>query len=95
MLTATGFADSSRVCRLCTIEELQANEAAGTGCGFDANSIWSSTRGECASGQFLSAPGNFLNGKNVEAVPVAWCALPLSPSPLPRPLSVPSTSLSW
>ena len=30
--------------RLCTVEELLANEVTGTGCGFDASNVWSSSR---------------------------------------------------
>ena len=43
--------------RLCTLDELLLNEAAGTGCGFDGKLVWSSTRGRCGPGQFFAVAG--------------------------------------
>ena len=36
--------------RLCSIEEMQRDEARGTGCGFDAAAVWTSTRYDCPEG---------------------------------------------
>jgi len=41
--------------RLCTIEELQANEAAGTGCGYDSQRVWTSS--ECSKTGYWSQAG--------------------------------------
>ena len=43
--------------RLCTLDELLLNEAAGTGCGFDGKMVWSSTRGRCGPGHFFAVAG--------------------------------------
>ena len=45
--------------------EILNNEAGGTGCGMDALAIWTSTRGKCAEGEFMS-----LAGASYNAVPV-------------------------
>eukprot|EP01051_Picozoa_sp_SAG22_P018434 SAG22_NODE_3102_length_1939_cov_2.677174_1_plen_584_part_10 len=51
--------------RLCSLDELLANEVGGTGCGFDASNMWSSSRGACAAGEFMITAGSSYN-----AVPV-------------------------
>jgi|EP01046_Picozoa_sp_COSAG06_P057164 hypothetical protein len=47
--------------RLCTIEELLANEVTGTGCGYDASNVWSSSRRgsgvSCLPGEILVSAG--------------------------------------
>lgn len=47
--------------RLCTIEELLANEVTGTGCGYDASNVWSSSRrgagASCFLGELLVSAG--------------------------------------
>ena len=45
--------------------EILNNEAGGTGCGMDALAVWTSTRGKCAEGEFMS-----LAGASYNAVPV-------------------------
>ena len=37
--------------RLCTSDELAADETRGTGCGYDGKAIWTSTRGTCGAGK--------------------------------------------
>ena len=49
-------ADARALCagagaRLCTRAELEANEAAGTGCGLDGKRVWSSTACEVDTGE--------------------------------------------
>ncbi|CAJ1388757.1 unnamed protein product [Effrenium voratum] len=41
--------------RLCTRSELEADEAAGTGCGMDRTRVWSGTK--CGTNEFLSLVG--------------------------------------
>ena len=56
------YSDAETYCvsagaRLCTLDEIGANEAAGTGCGFDNQRTWTMTTDGCADGQSLSAAG--------------------------------------
>ena len=44
--------------RLCTVDEVKATETEGTGCGFDAKRMWTSSRSDCASGKFKTMPGH-------------------------------------
>ena len=59
--TENGYADALAICgdvgaRLCTREELQRNEARGTGCQHDAELVW--TKDDCSdSGAFSPPPG--------------------------------------
>jgi hypothetical protein len=57
--------------RLCTVTELQADEARGTGCNLDAQMVWSSTA--CAStgssGSYTLAYGSSLSGKTTTCAP--------------------------
>jgi hypothetical protein len=43
--------------RLCTVEELEADETAGTGCGFDAALSWSRDNLNCSTGQHTAVIG--------------------------------------
>ena len=43
--------------RLCSQAELQANEAAGTGCQFDTKLIWTADDVECEVGKHMLVPG--------------------------------------
>jgi hypothetical protein len=43
--------------RLCTQAEVLNNEVGGTGCGFDAAEIWTSSRGKCDKGEFMTVAG--------------------------------------
>ncbi len=45
--------------RLCTWSELMADEAAGTGCGYDTARVWSIT--ECGEGQYYTGAGASAN----------------------------------
>ena len=47
--------------RLCTLSEVERNEASGTGCGFDSSRVWTQTRGSCPQGQMMSAAGSSAN----------------------------------
>lgn len=47
--------------RLCTVDEMKHDETRGTGCGFDGQAIWTSTRGTCGAGSFVSIAGNSMN----------------------------------
>ena len=63
--------------RLCTLEELQKDEARGTGCGYDTTAVWSST--SCGSGSCLQAPGSTRSAgtecsPNLTGVLVRCCA---------------------
>jgi hypothetical protein len=61
--TSNSWRHAAAVCaasgaRLCTLVELEAGEAAGTGCGFDSQRTWTSTVSQCPQGQHMSAAGN-------------------------------------
>ena len=43
--------------RLCTLAELQRDEARGTGCGFDGEFVWSADRRDCPIGEFVAVSG--------------------------------------
>ena len=45
--------------RLCTIDELLADESRGSGCGYDNRRVWSSSR--CAGGGYYTAAGSTAN----------------------------------
>ena len=47
--------------RLCTLEELQADDTRSTGCGYDTKAVWSSSRCNEESG-FQVAPGSSVGG---------------------------------
>ena len=55
--------------RLCTLDELHNDEARNTGCGYDAERVWTSTRGNCAEGHLMTAPGMGLNRSSAAFVP--------------------------
>lgn len=60
---ATTWLTANQICvsnglRLCTVEEAKATETEGTGCGFDAKRMWTSSRSDCASGKFKTMPGH-------------------------------------
>eukprot|EP01052_Picozoa_sp_SAG31_P038804 SAG31_NODE_5255_length_2647_cov_1.946625_2_plen_670_part_01 len=62
----TTFFEAAAICRavggrLCSEEELLNNEVGGTGCGYDAAQTWTSSRGKCAEGAFMSAAGTAYN----------------------------------
>jgi hypothetical protein len=62
-----GWSHAGSIClaigaRLCTTEELQADETRGTGCGHDGEWVWSSDT--CADGH-LVAVGGSNNGRNL------------------------------
>lgn len=66
------FFQAAEVCRsegsrLCTQAEMLKNEVAGTGCGMDALVVWTSSRGKCAEGEFITVAGAAYN-----AVPVPY-----------------------
>ncbi len=65
---AAGFCVAAGA-RLCTSEELKANETRGTGCGYDANWVWSSTA--CDGGFILQAGSTVYAGDKPEV-----CAAP-------------------
>eukprot|EP01050_Picozoa_sp_SAG11_P005374 SAG11_NODE_375_length_10004_cov_18.136699_2_plen_336_part_00 len=76
----TTFLAAHEICihagaRLCSLEELQDNEAAGTGCGFDAKHVWTSTRGVCAEGAFMAAAGNVAHQNQVDNIPAECTSL--------------------
>jgi hypothetical protein len=57
------FAQAEAYCsaagaRLCTASELSADEPATTGCGYDAQRVWSSTSVGCGLGEHKSQAGN-------------------------------------
>jgi hypothetical protein len=56
-----GWSHAGSIClavgaRLCTAEELQADETRGSGCAHDREWVWSST--ECADGHLIAVGGN-------------------------------------
>ena len=60
---ATTWLTANQICvsnglRLCTVDEVKATETEGTGCGFDAKRMWTSSRSDCASGKFKTMPGH-------------------------------------
>lgn len=62
----TGFLEAVDICvglggRLCTEGEMLNNEVGGTGCGFDASPVWTSTRGKCGAGEFMTVAGSAYN----------------------------------
>ena len=63
--TASTFHEALQTCaqmgaRLCTLAEIQRDEARGTGCGYDTRLVWTSTRGRCPEGMFMRATGSSL-----------------------------------
>eukprot|EP01043_Picozoa_sp_COSAG02_P054054 COSAG02_NODE_6062_length_3833_cov_1.835297_1_plen_654_part_00 len=62
----SNFFEAAEVCRseggrLCTQAEILNNEAAGTGCSMDALEVWTSSRGKCAEGEFMTMAGAAYN----------------------------------
>ena len=60
---AESYEDAYAVCvrsgaRLCTVEEIQADETRGTGCNHDLTMIWSSDDVGCDNEQHVQAPGS-------------------------------------
>ena len=60
---ASGFARALRACRgvgarLCTLDELDRDEARGTGCGFDGALAWTNTRGRLRGRRAAQAEGS-------------------------------------
>jgi len=93
---------SSAGARMCTVSELLADEARGTGCGFDRSMAWS---GDVCSGGYMVAPGStrLATPPSCEAadsvIEGARCcadvSLPASnpvPAPAPAPTPAPVTS---
>ena len=52
--------------RLCTEQEIKRDETRGTGCGFDAALVWTSSRGMCNMGEFMTVSGNTLFNADVQ-----------------------------
>ena len=57
-----GWAQAFSICttagaRLCTVEELTADETRGTGCNHDAALVWSANVGDCAIGEHTAVIG--------------------------------------
>ena len=52
--------------RLCTVDELAADEARGTGCGYDQKNVWSSTVCGAEGNAWKIAPGSTLLAAAVE-----------------------------
>jgi len=80
--------------RLCSVEELQANEVRGTGCGYDSRMVWS--RDTCEGG-FTVAYGATTGGSETsclaasEEMPARCCAdIGEQPPPVPAPTKAPS-----
>ena len=51
------FEEAKKICesnewRLCTVKEIKAGKTSGTGCGFDAHRVWTSTSGDDKGGDF-------------------------------------------
>jgi len=89
---------SSAGARMCTMAELQADEARGTGCGIDRTMVWSSN---VCSGGYMAAPGSSRSGTTpiCEAAGTftnaARCCAEVSlsiSSPMPAPSRAPVTS---
>ena len=62
-LSSATFYEAANVClaagaRLCTEEEILADETTFTGCGFDSHWVWSSSTGNCGHGQVLQLIGS-------------------------------------
>ena len=67
-----GFSQANSICsdagaRLCTVEELEADETRGTGCNHDSMFVWSSTDIGCQDGQHLAVMGSsaFADGTQI------------------------------
>eukprot|EP01048_Picozoa_sp_COSAG05_P013749 COSAG05_NODE_1493_length_4715_cov_4.480069_1_plen_731_part_00 len=57
--------------RMCTVEELEADETRGSGCGFDANLVWSIDDIGCQSGSHVVVGGR--STANVDQVVAPLC----------------------
>ena len=69
--TSTSWRHAALICasegaRLCTLEEARHGEAAGTGCGYDSERIWTADVDVCGRGAHMSAGGT----------PDVWDTLP-------------------
>eukprot|EP00930_Biecheleria_cincta_P098874 TRINITY_DN9052_c0_g1_i1.p1 TRINITY_DN9052_c0_g1~~TRINITY_DN9052_c0_g1_i1.p1 ORF type:complete len:590 (+),score=67.64 TRINITY_DN9052_c0_g1_i1:63-1832(+) len=82
--------------RLCTAAELQSDESAATGCGYDSEMVWSSTSTECDDGQVMVVFGRSDKATSdpkcvdaTEANYYARCCADTTPSPEPARVPTP------
>ena len=91
--TSSTHVEATEICelvgaRLCTVNELLADVARGTGCGYDeALHVWTKDKGACLDDTYLLAAGSTKAGRVAHASTTCSPPAPESASPMSSPFS--------